>query len=168
MSMVALQALPADATAEQRAAYAAASVAYMNVLPYLAPIYHPFGIPPNLQANFPLPTDASTGATGTSPPEPAAGAAAPDPSVTSTEQGSGGQTPSANNANTAEVRAAAVATAAVTASIEAARQMLQGHAAVVQKHLEALDSVQVAVRARQGPSGAATGAAQSTAEAESA
>jgi hypothetical protein len=66
------------------------------------------------------------------------------------------------------VRAAAVATAAVTASIEAARQMLQGHAAVVQKHLEALDSVQVAVRARQGPSGAATGAAQSTAEAESA
>jgi hypothetical protein len=158
---VAVQALPAEATAEQRTAYAAASVAYMNVLPYLAPIYHPFGMLSNTHVNFPLPSDASTlsNLNGSAAPGPSAVPGENTSAHMSAEQGSGSQASSANYLSAAEACAAAAASAAVTASIEAARQMLQGHAAVVQKHLEALDNVQDAVRARQAPADRATSTA---------
>ena len=48
-----MQAMPANATQEQRAAYAAAAAAYSSVVPFMAPLYHPYGIPPPMPGILP-------------------------------------------------------------------------------------------------------------------
>ena len=149
-----MQGLPADATPEQRAAHAAAVAAYTSVLPYVMPIYQPYGLPPVTPA-APQPGTSAVGNSGAATPAAAAGpgAAAHNAAVAApgTESAAGpSQAAFGGEGGGADARAVAAASAAVAASIAAARQMLQGQVSVLTQQMEALDRVQTAIRPPQG------------------
>jgi len=138
---VRVQALPADAPTEMRAAFSAASKAFARLAPYYMPIYQPFGAEAQAAGGSDQPAAAAGGGSGASSSTAhVSGDQATGEALRAVPGMSAGRHTDSQNPQYERARRAA--SAAVAASITATRELLRGQISLLQERLERLDMVE--------------------------